>query len=107
MVRALMNVHQKTDKGLGGPAEGPDAWTVAERAFTEAGYRVECAASDWSIGPSEQTFQRMLIEGWAHAAREIAPQQTDVIDDWLRRRLAHLAAGRSRIIVNHVDMVAW
>lgn len=107
MVRALMNVHQKTDKGLGGPAEGPDAWAVAERAFKDAGYRVECAASDWSIGPSEQTFQRMLIEGWAHAAREIAPQQTDVIDDWLGRRLAHLAGGRSRIIVNHVDMVAW
>jgi len=107
MVRGLMNVHQKTDKGLGGPAEGPDAWSVAERAFKEAGYRVECAASDWSIGPSEATFQRMLIEGWAHAAREIAPAQTNVINDWLERRLAHLAAGRSRIVVNHVDMVAW
>jgi hypothetical protein len=107
MVRALMNVHQKMDKGLGGPAEGPDAWAVAEQAFKDAGYRVECAASDWSIAPSEQMFQRMLIEGWARAAREIAPLRADTIADWLRRRLAHLAAGRSRIVVNHVDMVAW
>lgn len=107
MIRALMNVHQKTDKGLGGPAEGPDAWSVAEQAFKDVGYRVECAASDWSIAPSEQAFQRMLIEGWAGAAREIAPRRADTIADWLRRRLAHLAAGRSSIVVNHVDMVAW
>ena len=33
LVRELMNLHQKTDKGLGGPADGPDAWAVAERAF--------------------------------------------------------------------------
>ena len=107
IVRELMNVHQKTDKGLGGRAEGPDAWSVAERVFTEAGYRVECAPSDWSIGPSERTFQRMLIEGWARAAVEIAPERADTIADWLRRRLEHLEAGRSRIVVNHVDMVAW
>ena len=107
IVRELMNVHQKTDKGLGGRAEGPDAWSVAERVFTEAGYRVECAPSDWSIGPSERTFQRMLLEGWARAAVEIAPERADTIADWLRRRLEHLEAGRSRIVVNHVDMVAW
>ena len=88
MVRALMNVHQKTDKGLGGPAEGPDAWSVAEQVFKEAGYRVERAPSDWSIAPSEQTFQRMLIEGWARAAREIAPRQS--------RRDRRLAATTAR-----------
>jgi len=107
MVRELMNMHQKTDKGLGGRAEGPDAWSVAERVFTEAGYRVECAPSNWSIGPPERAFQRMLIEGWARAAVEIAPERADTIADWLRRRLEHLEAGRSRIVVNHVDMVAW
>jgi len=107
MVRELMNMHQKTDKGLGGRAEGPDAWSVAERVFTEAGYRVECAPSNWSIGPPERAFQRMLIEGWARAAVEIAPERADTIADWLRRRLEHLEAGQSRIVVNHVDMVAW
>jgi hypothetical protein len=107
MVRTLMNVHQKTDKGLGGPAEGPDAWSVAEQAFRAAGYRVECAPSDWSIAPTERTFQRMLIEGWARAASEIAPHKANTIADWRRRRLAHLMAGRSRLVVNHMDLVAW
>jgi hypothetical protein len=107
MVRNLMNAHQKTDKGLGGPAEGPDAWSVAEQVFKQAGYRVESAPSNWSIGPAEEAFQRMLIEGWARAANEIAPHKAATIADWLRRRLEHLAEGRSRIVVNHMDMVAW
>ena len=106
MVRELMNLHQKTDKGLGGPAAGPDAWAVAERVFEEAGYRVERASSDWLVEPIDREFQRQLIEGWAHAAREIEPQHASTVDDWRRRRLAHVTAGRSRIVVGHVDMAA-
>ena len=106
MVRELMNLHQKTDKGLGGPAAGPEAAALAERIFAEAGFHVERAPSDWSLGPSERAFQRTLIEGWAHAATEISPEHADAIADWLRRRLDHVAAGRSRVIVNHDDLVA-
>jgi hypothetical protein len=106
MVRELMNLHQKTDKGLGGPAAGPEAGAVAERVFKEVGYRVEMASSDWLLGPVEREFQRQLIEGWAHAAREIAPRHASTVEDWLSRRLTHIAAGRSRIVVGHVDMAA-
>ena len=106
-VRELMNSHQRTDKGLGGPAAGAEAWIAAERAFEHRGYRVERAASDWTIGPSERMFQRRLIEGWAQAAGEIAPTRSDAIAAWLRRRLNHLDAGRSRIVISHADMVAW
>ncbi len=106
MVRELMNLHQKTDKGLGGSAAGPEAAVLAERIFEETGFQVERAPSDWSLGPSERVFQRMLIEGWAHAATEISPGHADAIADWLRRRLDHVAAGRSRVIVNHDDLVA-
>jgi hypothetical protein len=106
MVRELMNLHQKTDKGLGGPAAGPDGWAVAERVFEEAGYRVERASSDWSLEPRDREFQRQLIEGWAYAAREIAPRETSVIEGWLKRRLAHVDAGDSHIVVGHVDMAA-
>jgi hypothetical protein len=107
IIRELMNRHQRTDKGLGGRAAGPDAWSAAERIFEEAGYRVERASSDWSLAPSDRTFQHRLIEGWAHAAAEIAPLRADAIADWLRRRRDHVDAGRSRIVVNHADMVAW
>jgi hypothetical protein len=106
MIRELMNLHQKRDKGLGGRAAGPDAWAVAERVFEEAGYRVERASSDWRLEPMERECQRQLIEGWALAARETEPQQAGTIDNWLRRRLAHVAAGRSRIVVGHVDLAA-
>jgi hypothetical protein len=107
MVRELMNLHQRTDKGLGGPAAGPEAANIAERVFRDAGYRVERATSDWSLVPSDRAFQRMLIEGWAQAATEMSPRQTGVIADWLRRRLDHVAAARSRVVVNHDDLVAW
>ncbi len=107
MVRELMNRHQRTDKGLGGPAAGPEGAAIAGRVFEAAGYEVERAASDWSLGPSDEEFQRQLIEGWAQAASEIAPGQAQTIADWLKRRLAHVEAGRSRIVVHHVDMVAW
>jgi hypothetical protein len=107
LVRALFNDHQRGDKGLGGPAAGPDACEAAQRAFGEAGYRVEIARSDWTVGPREQMFQRRLIEGWASAATEVAPDRAILIADWLRRRLEHVDAGRSAIVVGHQDMAAW
>ncbi len=106
MVRELMNLHQRTDKGLGGPAAGPQAATIAERVFEEAGFRVQRAPSNWSLGPSDRAFQRILIEGWAHAATEISPGHAGTIADWLRRRLDHVTAARSRVVVNHDDLVA-
>ena len=49
IIRDLMNRHQKTDKGLGGPAAGPDAVDCAERSFAAAGYQVRRDASDWDL----------------------------------------------------------
>jgi hypothetical protein len=106
-VLRLFNEHQRTDKGLGGPAAGPEASDAAERAFTAQGYRVERAASDWRIGPGDRHFQRVLMEGWVSAAVEIAPEDSDAILRWLDRRLAHLDAGRSRLVVHHDDVAAW
>jgi hypothetical protein len=106
-IRLLMNRHQRTnDKGFG-RAVGPDAADCAARAFAAAGYRVERAASDWSLPPDARELQRALVAGWADAAREIAPEQTPMIDDWLERRLAHVDAGRSRVVVGHDDLAAW
>jgi len=106
-VRDLLNRHQKRDKGLGGPAEGPDAVACAQRCFAEAGYRVECAPSDWRLGPDQTAMQRMLIDGWAEAAGEMAPERAPAVAGWRARRLAHLDAGRSHILVGHDDLAAW
>ena len=106
-VRELMNSHQRfNDKGFG-RAAGPDAIDAAERCFSEVGYRVQRASSDWILPPEARELQRQLVEGWAEAATEIAPGQSPMIRSWRSRRLAHIDAGRSRIIVCHEDLAVW
>jgi hypothetical protein len=58
-------------------------------------------------GLEQRHGDRALVTGWAGAAREIAPEQTSMIDDWLERRLAHVDAGRSCVVVGHDDLAAW
>lgn len=107
LIRELLNRHQHTDKGLGGIAAGPDAVACAERCFTEIGYEVRIEPTDWNIGPSHADMQRYLINDWANAAGELAPELLPRITSWRDRRLAHIDAGRSRIIVRHHDLAAW
>ena len=107
LVRRLMNQHQQTDKGLGGPALGPDAVSCAARQFAERGYHVQREPSDWTLGPGAVDLQRMLIDGWAQAATEMAPEHLSTIAFWRERRLAHVDAGRSQIVVGHDDLAAW
>ena len=107
MIRDLLNRHQKRDKGLGGPAAGPDAAACAERCFAEVGYLVRRACSDWVLGSAERELQRRLIEGWAEAAAEMAPGDVSDIERWRTRRLGHVDADRSHVVVGHVDLAAW
>jgi hypothetical protein len=106
-VRDLFNRHQKAnDKGFG-VAAGPDAVDIAARCFAAAGYRVRRESSDWVLPPEAGELQRQLIEGWAEAATETAPGERSMIQSWLGRRLAHIEANRSHIIVGHEDLAAW
>lgn len=106
MVRDLVNRHQRTDKGFG-PALGPDAAQAAARAFAALGYRVHQERSDWVLAGDVPDLQTQLIVGWAEAAETIAPERGPLLRDWKARRLAHVAAGRSRLIVGHDDLAAW
>src|SRR5580765_1340696 len=102
----LVNQHQRTDKGLG-PAEGPAAVARASELFTAAGYYVEREASDWELTPESHELQRQLIAGWADAAMAVAPEQSAAVADWRARRIAHVDAGRSQLIVGHKDLAGW
>jgi len=106
-VRALLNRHQLTDKGLGGPAAGPEAMSIAEWCFREEGYFVRHEPSDWMLGPEQRDLQVELIEGWARAASETAPHLGPAISGWRAQRLDHVAAGRSRLTVGHQDLAAF
>jgi len=105
MIRDLVNRHQRTDKGFG-PALGPAAPDAAERLFTEMGYDVRRAASDWILPPDASELQRQLIEGWAVAAREIDERRSDAIGVWRSRRLSLVDRRRSGIVVGHDDVLA-
>jgi len=107
MIRNLLNQHQKTDKGLGGPAEGPDAVNCASRCFKNVGYSVQTAPSHWMLGNNEHDLQRMLIDSWTVAAIQMEPAKVSLISHWRFRRIQHINAGRSRIVVSHLDLAAW
>ena len=103
-VRELFNLHQRRDKGFG-PALGPAAARVAEEVFTQQGYRIDCAPSDWYLGPTQPALQHALVQGWFEAACDIAPHRTPALRGWLTRRQAHIDAARSQLQVGHVDLV--
>jgi SAM-dependent methyltransferase len=105
-IRQLVNRHQLGDKGFG-PALGPAASRRASSLFSEAGYHVRTARSDWNLLPTEHLLQGALLEGWANAAAELAPGEADRCKRWLTRRLAHVANESSRIRVGHEDVLAW
>jgi hypothetical protein len=102
----LFNRHQRLDKGFG-PALGPTATSVAEEVFATHRYRVLTDHSDWDIGPQHTAMQHALLDGWLAAALELAPEHTASLTAWHRRRRAHVDAGRSRLVVGHLDLVGW
>ena len=78
LVQRLFNLHQKTDWGAG-TLLGPDA----------------------VLRPEQPELQRQLIAGWAGAAIEMSVSDAARIRAWQGRRLAHVHAGDSRLIVGH------
>jgi hypothetical protein len=37
----------------------------------------------------------------------VAPEQSATVTDWRARRIAHVAEGRSQLIVGHKDLAGW
>lgn len=105
LLRDLFGRHQRSDKGLG-PALGPDAPAHMERSLRALGYQVRLAASDWSLGPDQAALQAAVLDGYAAAATEIAPDAAARIAAWHARRRALLEAGRSALRVGHRDLLA-
>jgi len=106
LIRDLVNTHQRTDKGLG-LAAGPAAAVKTGELFAAAGYHIEREASDWVLTSESRSLQHQLIDGWAKAAMAAAPEQAPAIADWRERRIAHIDAGRSQLIVGHKDLAGW
>jgi hypothetical protein len=104
-VVGAVNLHQRTDKGFG-TALGPAAADIALARFAALGYAVVQGASDWQIGPADRDMQTALVAGWARAASAIGTLSQHDVTGWLARRRAAIAAGRSSLLVGHVDFFA-
>jgi hypothetical protein len=104
-IAAAVNAHHRTDKGFG-PALGPAAAAFAIARFEALGYSVVHGTSDWAIGPDDRDLQNEILSGWADAAHEIGALSLADTTAWLTRRRNAVAAGRSSLLVGHVDFFA-
>jgi hypothetical protein len=103
-LRALVNRHQRTDKGFG-PALGPDAAPALAAMLAGEGAPPRVAPSDWRLGPGDRPIQRALLDGYAAAAASLDPARAAEIAAWRERRLAVVEAGTSALTVGHLDLL--
>jgi len=105
---AMFMAHQQRDKGLG-DALGGQAHEALIDALEGADYRVEQAETPWQLaaGSQEQLpLMVALLEGWAEAATEQAPEAAARIATWLQQRQQAVANGELGIWVGHCDLLA-
>lgn len=113
---SAFNAHQRR-MTKGRRLLGPDAGSVAARAFTRHGAVVRTAASPWRLdsvpasGVTEGAAGQPVLlaewlQGWVAAAREQRPDLARAADSYLARRLEACAAGELAVLVHHVDLLA-
>ncbi|WP_163575045.1 class I SAM-dependent methyltransferase [Halomonas faecis] len=107
-VRALVQAHQRRDKGLG-PALGGQAPAVLAERLEAAGYRVTSVYSPWFVPRGERAtlaVAEALVAGWYAAALEQSPPEGIWLARWHAGRRAQLAAGELGLTVGHRDLFA-
>lgn len=105
---AMVMAHQRRDKGLG-EALGGQAHGALVAALEDADYRVEQAETPWQLAAGRQEQQPLMIallEGWAEAATEQAPEAAARIATWLQQRQQAVANGELGIWVGHRGLFA-
>lgn len=103
VIRDLTNRHQRGDKGFGS-ALGPYATSALAVRARRAGWRVKVRRSDWMLAmDTDRPGLDRLIDGWADAAREIAPGGSARIDAWRAERLSRHDL---KFTVGHRDLLA-
>ena len=105
VVGAAFDDHQRRTTG-GRTLLGPGAAAVASARFREHGHRVATRPSPWRLDAANAPLVRAWLVGWVGAACEQRPELVAPCEPYLDRRLADLAAGRLRVTVHHVDLLA-
>lgn len=103
---AAFNEHQRRVAD-GRRLLGPDAAGTAVGLLRAAGWRVRTDASPWRVGARDGALVAEWLAGWLSAAVEERPALREWADEYARTRLVQLAAGRLRVDVHHLDLLAW
>lgn len=100
---AAFNRHQRLDKGLGGPAAGPEAGAVLAAVLEKHGYRVTLGESPWQLdGARDHALIAELLRGWAAAVAGAGFVPRAEADAWLAAHVARADA----LSVGHTDIFA-
>jgi SAM-dependent methyltransferase len=105
-VCAAINAHQRRNKGLGGPALGPDAIPVWTEICAEYGYRLWQMETPWDLGKESLPLVQALLHGWVQAASQQHPEWAAAFAAWGEFRLQSVMAGQARVRVGHTDTLA-
>jgi hypothetical protein len=104
--QAAFNDHQRRTVG-DRRLLGPDAATVAADLFRDAGWSARVEQSPWRLAGDD----RALMSEWLHGWLAAAVAQRRALEEWAaeygRQRAAQIAAGELRVIVEHIDFLAW
>lgn len=100
-IATAFRAHQHRNKGFG-PAAGPDASDVLERALSLGGYHVITGASPWNAGPEATDFLIEVAKGIAQAVIETGAVPRADVDRWR----AAVTDGKHTLVVGHCDLFA-
>jgi hypothetical protein len=99
------DAHQRRCTG-GRRLLGPDAGAAVVAAFARRGAGVESRPSPWCLGADRAALLEEWLRGWVGAACAQQPDLEEEAAAYLRDRLDACAAGRLRVVVGHVDVLA-
>jgi hypothetical protein len=102
---AAFDEHQRRTDG-GRRLLGPDAGAVAVAAFDRQGAAVLTRPSPWRLADGEAALAEEWLRGWIAAACVQRPELEEHAAAYLHRRLEACAAGRLRVTVGHLDVLA-
>ncbi|MGY1639968.1 methyltransferase domain-containing protein [Geodermatophilus sp. SYSU D00703] len=102
---AAFDAHQRREVD-GRRLLGPDGGAAAVAAFARRGAAVETRPSPWDLGADRADLAEEWLRGWIGAACAQDPDLGRAAGGYLRRRLDDCAAGRLRVRVGHVDVLA-
>ena len=96
----IFNKDQKSDKGIGKVAVGPDCTELINKVFKRT-HKTYVLDSTWDVSKNYE-FQIYFL----NFCREIIQKNKLNFDDWLKFRLRSIKEKNSRFILNNTDFLA-